>query len=86
MLGIIERSDSTIKLSQAHKIDELLEKYGMSNCKAVSTPLVINSNTQSVKNNILEEHKKVAYQEVLLHVPISLLLPLISVGSTVVII
>ncbi|MBW0579364.1 hypothetical protein O181_119079 [Austropuccinia psidii MF-1] len=56
MLGIkITHNNDAITLSQNHYIDSLLELYGMSNCKPVSTPLVLNLHLEAATTSKKEE-------------------------------
>ncbi|MBW0535220.1 hypothetical protein O181_074935 [Austropuccinia psidii MF-1] len=56
MLGIkITHNDNAITLSKNHYIDSLLELYGMSNCKPVSTPLVPNLHLEAATTSEKEE-------------------------------
>jgi len=52
-LGVeIERKDDgSFHIGQAHYTEKLLEKYNMSNCKAVSTPIVKDTGTEESPRN-----------------------------------
>ncbi|MBW0579665.1 hypothetical protein O181_119380, partial [Austropuccinia psidii MF-1] len=56
LLGIkITHSDDFVSLDQQHFTESLLELYGMSNCKAVSTPLVPGVHLEAATREDVEE-------------------------------
>lgn len=66
MLGIkVERDANSIKLSQENRIDKLLDRFGMTDCKSVKSPMITNissSESTCATNNIVS---KFPYQELL---------------------
>ena len=67
MLGIKVVHDTetgTITLSQEHKIEQILERFGMSDCKPVKTPMIVNiSSTDSCDDSC--DVSKLPYQELI---------------------
>lgn len=67
MLGIkVERDATSIKLSQENRIDKLLDRFGMTDCKPVKSPMITNiSSNVSSCNDRDNTVSKFPYQELI---------------------
>lgn len=68
MLGIkVERDATTIKLSQENRIDKLLDRFGMTDCKPVKSPMITNisSVNESCNNASINNVTRFPYQELI---------------------
>lgn len=68
MLGIkVERDATSIKLSQENRIDKLLDRFGMTDCKSVKSPMITNISSvdESTCNATNSNVTKFPFQELI---------------------
>lgn len=64
LLGIeFERSKDTTMLRQRGYIEDILSRYGMLNCKPVSTPLEVNAKLRKREGDPKEDDEKLLFRE-----------------------
>lgn len=66
VLGMeIEQSKNTIEISQSRYIENVLQKFGMSDCNPISTPLETNMKLMKPFDNDLETENNLPYQSLI---------------------